>query len=120
MKSFDWLPGSVEATTAVKPTSKKRQRRTAAGTRSKSAPTLTADADANPELVKALADWRSTVAKERQLPAYCILNNRTISALAAARPGNKAELLAIKGVGPAKFAEYGQQILQIVGSRGSV
>ena len=36
--------------------------------------------------------------------------------LAAAKPGSRAALAAINGVGEAKLAHYGEAVLQVVGT----
>jgi superfamily II DNA helicase RecQ len=40
-----------------------------------------------------------------------VLHDRTLTALASARPGNTIELLGIDGIGPAKVEKFGAVIL---------
>jgi DNA topoisomerase-3 len=73
-----------------------------------------AEADAPAELVEALKQWRQREARARSLPAYCILNNRTLLEIAVRRPQTASELLAIKGIGPARVERHGEAILELV------
>ena len=58
-----------------------------------------------------LRAWRASVAKEQKLPAYVIFHDATLRSIAAERPGTLAELGTISGVGQAKLARFGQQVL---------
>ena len=74
--------------------------------------------DVDPDLLEALREWRREVAQGEGLPAYCILADKALVGLAAARPTNEFGLLAIPGIGPAKAAKYGEALLEIVRKRG--
>jgi RecQ family ATP-dependent DNA helicase len=69
------------------------------------------------ELAARLKDWRAAEAKRLGVPAYLVLHDRTLSALAAARPSTPHELLAIEGMGPSKVGRFGDAILELCGSR---
>ena len=71
--------------------------------------TGTADAD----LVDALKAWRLETAVANSVPAYVVLNDKTLHAIAAGRPRNERELIMIPGIGPAKLDAYGDDILAI-------
>jgi superfamily II DNA helicase RecQ len=43
-----------------------------------------------------------------------VFHDRTLAAIAAARPGDAGQLGAVKGVGPAKLAAYGDAVLALV------
>jgi len=43
-----------------------------------------------------------------------ILHDRTLAAVALARPANLSALAAIPGIGPAKLEAYGQAILELL------
>ena len=51
-----------------------------------------------------------------EIPAYQILTDATVEALAEARPSTSAELLAISGIGNAKLTRYGKDILALIES----
>jgi DNA topoisomerase-3 len=67
-------------------------------------------------VVEALRAWRRTESKKRRVPAFRILTDRTLTALAASRPRTEVELLAVSGIGPAIVSRYGREILGIVGA----
>ncbi len=71
---------------------------------------------ADPELLKRLKTARNRWAAELQLPAYMVLANSVLDELARDRPQNLDRMLAIKGIGPAKVAKYGERLLQILNS----
>ena len=73
---------------------------------------------APPELVEALRSLRTARARERRIPAYCIFNDATLLNIAAARPRDERQLLAVKGVGPGIIGNYGREILDAVRCHG--
>ncbi|WP_223641592.1 DNA topoisomerase 3 [Corallococcus sp. EGB] len=72
---------------------------------------------ASPALVASLKEWRLTEARKRKVPAFRILTDRVLDAIASARPSSGAELMSIHGVGPALTERYGSQILSLVSRR---
>jgi ATP-dependent DNA helicase RecQ len=64
-------------------------------------------------LAERLKDWRAAEAKRLGVPAYVVLHNRTLNALAAARPQNPRELLGIEGMGASKVGRFGSAILEL-------
>jgi len=68
-------------------------------------------------MVEALRDMRTRLAKERKVPAYLILHNKTIDEIARHPPLDSDSLLAIRGIGPAKLADIGDKILEILQSQ---
>ncbi len=71
-------------------------------------------ADAPQGLVDLLKQWRLSQARKRRVPAFHILNDRTLEAIAASRAIHEDDLLAVKGVGPTIMKKYGDQILEII------
>jgi DNA helicase-2/ATP-dependent DNA helicase PcrA len=63
------------------------------------------------EFVDRLKTWRIEVAVANSVPAYVVLNDKTLLAIAASRPTNERELIMIPGIGPAKLDAYGDEIL---------
>lgn len=61
-----------------------------------------------------LVSWRGGEAQQRGLPAYCVFTDATLMAIAERRPDDARELLAIPGVGRAKFDQYGASVLAIL------
>jgi ATP-dependent DNA helicase RecQ len=76
-----------------------------------SAPT---DANAAGPLVAELKAWRTQRAREDGVPAYVVLHDATLQELAVLRPGSEAELAGVKGLGPAKLARYGDELLDVL------
>ncbi len=64
----------------------------------------------------ALTEWRRQRCKDDGVPAYVVLDNKTLDAIAAVQPADLGQLGAISGIGPAKLERYGADILGIVAS----
>ena len=73
--------------------------------------------DDDPVLV-ALKDWRRSVAKANNVPAYIVFNDRTLEAIAHERPATEVGLSRISGLGPVKLARYGDDLLRLVSAAG--
>ncbi|MFN7960184.1 MAG: ATP-dependent DNA helicase RecQ [Thermoanaerobaculia bacterium] len=71
-------------------------------------------AEADPGLVEALRAWRLAEARRLKVPAYHILTDRTLVAIAAVRPTTEAQLLAVSGMGPTRVKRFGEEILGLV------
>jgi ATP-dependent DNA helicase RecQ len=69
---------------------------------------------ADEPLYAALKSWRSRAAKAQGVPPYVIFHDRTLAEIAAARPGSRAALERIAGVGESKLARYGEAVLEVV------
>jgi ATP-dependent DNA helicase RecQ len=70
-------------------------------------------------LFEALRSWRASVAKAQHVPPYVIFQDRTLAEIAAARPGSRAALVRLNGVGESKLARYGEAVLEVVRGFGS-
>jgi superfamily II DNA helicase RecQ len=66
-------------------------------------------------LAARLKEWRAGEAKRLRVPAYVVMHDRTLTAVAHARPVNAAQLLEIDGIGPAKVERFGEAILRVCG-----
>jgi ATP-dependent DNA helicase RecQ len=64
--------------------------------------------------VAALREWRLAEARRRAIAPFIILHDRTLLAIAAARPQSTAQLLTVPGIGPGKAAQYGEAIVTVV------
>jgi ATP-dependent DNA helicase RecQ len=71
---------------------------------------------ASEALAAQLREWRTAEAKRLGVPAYIVLHNRALLAVALTRPLNPAQLLAIDGIGPAKAERFGEAILKLCAS----
>ena len=68
-------------------------------------------------LVATLRAWRLSEAKRKRVPAFRILTNRALVAIAEARPKSTEALRDVKGVGPKVIQTYSSALVQIC-SRG--
>ncbi|MFL6293249.1 MAG: HRDC domain-containing protein, partial [Thermoanaerobaculia bacterium] len=71
-----------------------------------------------PALVDALKAWRRAEAQKRRVPAFRILTDRALNALAADRPRSEVDLLNVPGIGPTIVAKYGRELLGILEKGG--
>jgi DNA topoisomerase III len=67
-----------------------------------------------PGLVEALRAWRLAEARRSRIPAFRVLTDRTLVALATARPEDEEGLLAVPGIGPTLARKYGSKLLAIL------
>ena len=65
-------------------------------------------------LFEALRAWRSAEAKTQHVPPYVIFHDRTLTEIAASKPGSRAALEGVSGVGEGKLARYGEAVLAMV------
>jgi DNA topoisomerase-3 len=65
-------------------------------------------------LFEALREWRLAEARRLGVPAFRILNDRTLLAIASEEPSNESALLRISGVGPGVARKFGAALLGIV------
>lgn len=75
--------------------------------------------EAAKETFEALRVWRTSVAKEKQIPPYMVFSDATLVGIVEATPASTAQLSGISGVGAKKLAEYGDAVLEVLGSSGS-
>jgi DNA helicase-2/ATP-dependent DNA helicase PcrA len=83
------------------------------GVRAAAAPQPRREKQALPQtpVVQALKEWRLARAREDEVPAYVVFNDRTLAELVAREPRTLAELAAVPGIGPAKLERYGAELL---------
>jgi RecQ family ATP-dependent DNA helicase len=67
-------------------------------------------------LATRLKEWRAAEAKRLGVPAYVVLHDRTLTAIAQARPAHLRQLLEISGMGAAKAERFGESILGLCGT----
>ncbi|MDE3097284.1 MAG: ATP-dependent DNA helicase RecQ [Chloroflexota bacterium] len=58
-----------------------------------------------------LKAWRKQRAESDNVPAYMVCSDGTLRAIVDARPGSPEDLAEISGIGPAKLARYGADLL---------
>lgn len=74
----------------------------------------TAEAQADPVLVKKLKSWRTAEAKQRSVPPYCILQDKVLLNIAHAKPADLKQLANIKGMGPVRIEQYGAALIKLI------
>ena len=74
-------------------------------------------AGGNGNLAGALRSWRREEAASLGAPAYAVLTDATLEAIAERRPTTEQELLAIPGMGPVKIDRYGARILALLAAQ---
>jgi exodeoxyribonuclease VII large subunit len=68
----------------------------------------------NSNLLQKLKDWRRKTANSEGIEPFRVFPNKVLENIAEAKPANKEELMAIKGIRDKKFARYGKDILSLV------
>ena len=68
----------------------------------------------HPKLIKILTQWRTAQSKEEGIPAYVILTQKSLLAIADQLPRDRKSLLKISGIGTAKVDRFGAEIIQMV------
>ncbi|HQZ06439.1 MAG TPA: RecQ family ATP-dependent DNA helicase [Burkholderiaceae bacterium] len=63
---------------------------------------------------EALREWRASVAREHNLPAYVIFHDATLAAIAQRAPHSLEDLQGISGIGARKLEAYGDAVLRVV------
>ena len=83
--------------------------------------TTQADADdwegVDRDLFERLRKWRRRVAEARGKPAWTILDDKALRAIARERPASPAALLRCKGIGEKRLADFGTALLDLVSGR---
>lgn len=116
-------PGTKPKTATKRPSTSSRSARSAGASRpngSSRARRKTSHAasgrspiEAPAGLVDALKQWRLGKAEKARIPAFRILSDRTLMAIAVETPRDEQALLAISGIGPTRMRKYGREILEI-------
>lgn len=69
---------------------------------------------------EALRSWRTTQAREQQVPPYIVFNDTHLREIARRAPDSLVALSRCPGVGPNKLDRYGDDVLQVIAdTRGS-
>jgi len=99
---------TVELAVDRAPAKAQRTRAARGETRSRAAESLE---PAQREVFEALRRWRTSVAKEKQIPPYMVFSDATLVGIVEVRPESVEALGQVSGVGAKKLAEYGQAVL---------
>ncbi|MFW5741616.1 MAG: HRDC domain-containing protein, partial [Myxococcota bacterium] len=77
---------------------------------------VTDGSEADAKVVERLRDWRLRQARSKRVPAFRIMTDRTMYAIATILPESKDALLRVHGVGPKLADKYGAMILSLIRS----
>ncbi len=61
-----------------------------------------------------LRGWRRSVAAAEDVPAFVVFGDRTLRELARRNPSASQALVQVPGIGPAKLARYGDDVLRVL------
>ena len=106
-----------------RPLRERSEPRPAASAVSRAAPSASAQtidshtlSAAETQCFNALKEWRREVARGNAVPAFTICGNRTLKAIAIARPTSLETLEQVHGMGPVRVDAFGDAILAVVQS----
>jgi len=108
-----------EAVADVTSAAMKSQRRVVKSASSRAAHVSSTAGPVSPEeedLFQRLRVLRKELADEQSVPAYIVFSDKVLREMAASRPSNQRELLAVPCVGPAKLERYGAEFLRAIES----
>lgn len=74
-------------------------------------------ADYDTEVFEALKKWRRETATRMGVPAYVVFPDKTLQELARVLPESPADLLNVRGIGPAKAQRFGDEALAVIAKR---
>ena len=75
----------------------------------------------DPEVMRleaALREWRRERSRADGVPAFVVIHDRHLVAIAERRPTDRVALAACPGIGPAKLAAYGDELVSLVRGLG--
>jgi superfamily I DNA/RNA helicase len=116
----DASPDELAAAAADADTDAERERATAAGApprggrRSARVPVPPASSPEVAGVEAALREWRRERSRSDGVPAYVVINDRHLMGIAERRPTDTRALAACPGIGPAKLAAYGDELVALV------
>ena len=65
-------------------------------------------------VLDALKAWRLRTARAANVPAFVVFSDKTLEAVAEAKPTTHKALLKISGIGPVKVTRYGDDLLEVL------
>lgn len=66
------------------------------------------------EIFEALRQWRTSVAREKQIPPYMVFSDATLVGIVELKPESVQQLAAVSGVGVKKRQDYGQSVVELL------
>ncbi|MUV37465.1 DNA helicase [Lentibacillus sp. JNUCC-1] len=77
-------------------------------------PASAGEEDYHAELFEEMRKLRKTMADEQGVPPYVLFSDATLKEFARYLPETEQEILAIKGVGEKRYAQYGETFLEVI------
>ena len=74
----------------------------------------TANSNENKGLKEKLRRFRTSQARAREIPPFAVFSDAVLEQLLLVKPKNQSAFLAIKGLGPGKWANYGTAIIELI------
>lgn len=68
----------------------------------------------HPEALEALVAWRKEKCTEEKIPAYMVLQQKTLLQISNSLPESREELLQADGFGKVKWEKYGNELLRLL------
>ncbi len=65
-------------------------------------------------LSEALVEWRARKARAADVAHHAVLSDHALRTIAATRPTTRGKLAEVGGLGPAKLARYGEELLGLI------
>lgn len=65
-------------------------------------------------LLAVLRTWRLQAGTSRRVPLYMVASNKTLEALAIAKPVTQRQLKLVSGIGPKMIERYGEELLELI------
>ncbi|MFY7971042.1 MAG: DNA helicase RecQ [Flavobacteriales bacterium] len=96
----------VDLVAFVMPVSSKKKEKSSVAAKEKIAP--------DQSLFEQLKGLRYRLAKEQKIAPFIIFTDKTLEEMAAKRPQNQTEMLAISGVAETKWQKYGEAFVQVI------
>jgi DNA helicase-2/ATP-dependent DNA helicase PcrA len=90
------------------------------GPRGPRAPVPEASSPAVAQVEASLRAWRKERSRADGVAAFIVLSDRHLMGIAERRPASTRELAACPGIGPAKLAAYGDELIEVVASAQTV
>jgi len=100
------------------PCKRRKKTPTVSTSRKRTPKAKVAEVDQDARRETALRTWRLAEAKRRGVPAFRILSDRALRALATSHPLTNEDLLDVPGIGTSTVANYGKNICRVLRENG--
>lgn len=70
--------------------------------------------ESDEELFQKLRLLRMEISKKEKVPPYIVFSDKTLIQMCAIKPGTRAEMLGVSGMGETKYSKYGEQFLKAI------